>query len=334
MNLERDDGKIRKRHLSDVKILKKRPAYLKNSGQKTRWTDREEIDVDINVCGPPIPAVAAAAPAVAAVAAAAPAVAAAPAPEVAAAPGGAAAPAVAAEVLPGRAAAPAVEEEAEAGPDRGEGGADNFELNAAVEVVPEVVPQVQVVPPPQPPPLPPPPPPGTGNAVLLMQQWENERRNRDQPPLVVVHEVAEEQMEEQEQPMPLITRSGRISRRPERYGEASEEEERGDTSLDLSMVLGEAEDRMEEARIPSTNTSNNSLSWDSYEEPPEYQVPHGMDVVLMEDENVFMEENVPRRFSMEVLFPPVRTTPRLSPRQRRRRRSEARYATVLRKYSL
>ena len=263
VNLERDDGKKRKRHLSDIKILKKRPAHLQKSGQKRVWT--EEIDVDIDVCGPPIPAVAAAAPAAAVIAAAAPAgvaavpedgavaavpedgavvavvavpedgavapevVAAAPeevavAPEVVAAvpEGVAIAPAAAAGVLPGRAAAPAVEEEAEAGPERGEGGADNFELDAAVEPGP----QVRVVPPPPPPPLrtppPPPPPPGAGNAVLLMQQWENERRNRDPPPQVV-------EREEQEQPPPLTTRSGRVSRPPARYGEMSEEEER-DTS--------------------------------------------------------------------------------------------------------
>ena len=45
--LERDDGKQRKRHLSDVKILKSRPAHLKNGREeKRRW---EEIDVDIDV---------------------------------------------------------------------------------------------------------------------------------------------------------------------------------------------------------------------------------------------------------------------------------------------
>ena len=137
----------------------------------------------------------------------------------------------------------------------------------------------------------------------------------------VEEQEEQEEQEQLEQLQPLqYTRSGRMVRPPARYGETSEEEER-DTSQDISMILSDPE-RMEEPRVISRDTSSQSLAWDSYEEPADFLLPHpwSINIIQMEEDCFEMEEDGPRRYSIEMLLPTERSSPRWRREERRRRR--------------
>ena len=190
------------------------------------------------------------------------------------------------------------------------------------------------LPPPPPPPrqlplapVPRPPPPGQGNPVQVMKEWED-RRGQNQPH---GHQAEEEQGPHQVRQDPTrpptiaITRAGREIRRPRKYGETSEEEER-DTSQELnqSMVPSDPEG----VRAISPTLSDRTLSWDGLQEPAEYQLnldhncsarinqirpPPG----LLHFDEVFWGEDE------EYMPLEARKVPKPSPRQRRRIRSKA-----------
>ena len=142
-----------------------------------------------------------------------------------------------------------------------------------------------------------------------------------QPPLGAVQgeEQEEIQLEEQQQPR-QYTRSGRRVRPPARFGEMSEEEER-DTSQDISMILSDPE-RMEEPRVISRDTSTLSLAWDSYEEPADFLQTHPLSINVrrMDEDCVEIEQGTPWRYSIEMLLPTERSSPRWRRDERRRRR--------------
>ena len=109
-------------------------------------------------------------------------------------------------------------------------------------------------------------------------------------------------------------------RPPARFGEASEEEER-DTSQDLSMVLSDQEQGQEEPRIVSRNTSHNSLSWDSFEHPTEFEFQYQLDVRALARYEELHENNIPVRYCSfeQMMTEDDLPSPRWSARQRRER---------------
>ena len=135
------------------------------------------------------------------------------------------------------------------------------------------------------------------------------------PVQLVLLRMEQEQLQNRQ-----YTRSGRMVRPPARYGEMSDEEER-DMSQDTSMILSDPE-RMEEPRVASRDTSSLSLAWDSYEEPADFLLPHpqSINIMHMEEDCFEMEEESRWRYSIEMLLPTARSSPRWRREERRRRR--------------